>query len=1243
MSALVRNPLLRRNIPESCGTDFVFVNTQATMKKNLVKLTSLLALLQSAAAPVMADYASTVTGLGPVANWRLNESVTVPNGNSAINLGSLGAAAIGYYTGAAVHPSPGALAGRTDSAASYDGSADASTFVPYLPSLNPAAPFSAEVWLQPGAEKTGADLTCAISSGQFADPRTGWLIYQSATGWNLRMYNNNGTATSLNISGGTAPVVGTWYHLAFTYDGTDTLFYINGVKAAEGKPTSYVPGASGGFRIGGRADSSFWWIGSADEAAVYPKALSATVIAARYANGTAANPSSSYESLVLADAPLAYYRLNEGAYTAPVALPVAANSGSAGASINGSYNPGMLSGAAGPRPPSLSGFTAANTAGEFNGSAGFVGTPYSMNGMTAFTMLGWIKRGAIKSGRGGYFGQNDLLEFGDADAGANFELWVNARGGNIKGPFPFADDEWGFIAVTGDATSTVVYANGKEVGRMTGPLESYGESTYLFNIGGGGIFGAAGDNFRGTIDEVAVFDKALTAAQVLSTYHSANIAPRLSSQPSLPSRSLYAGYTLSLTANAAGTPPLAYQWRRNGTAIAGQTAATLNIAGVALTDSGSYDVVVSNPYGSATSTGVAVTVLAPDGIAPALKYAAGLADLTTARIWLSKPLDPVSAQNIANYTIPGLTITSAKLFSPAGTANDDSVLLTTSAQTPGQTYTITLSGVKDQMSPASTIAAASTITFGSWALSSGTLRFEHYDNIPGAADSALTGGLSDPRVLAGTPTTLGAISGKFDTRTVFPDDSHENYLAKISGYITPKETGDYYFFLASDDASRVFLSATERMPDPFTDSPIVFETGCCNGFYEPDSGDTATTATPISLQAGKNYAILAYLKEGGGGDWLRLAWRKSTDSTAAASLTPIDGQFLSSYSDPNAELAFTQLPENPSRVLPSTSINFASLDFSSTDAGFSVTNTTPEPPGPWVYNPGAGGWVADGAVSGCGGPYNSRLQSTPFVVPQDQTVTLKFTHRYSFEGDLYDGGQVRISVNGGDFTNVPPANFTANGYANGLIIGNGILKDQRAFNADSPGYSQETFITSVAILGALKKNDTVVVEFLGGWDDCSTAQTPSWIVKNMSLSYSSAPQQVVLEAAGTAARQGVKVPFTYQWQRNDGQGFVNLPNENAASYRFFPTVQADLTAVFRVGISVAGRTLYSDAAVNISAGNPPAAFGATALTGVVIDAATKTLTANLPTAGSQGFFSIQPKVTITGISIVGGKLVIRYQ
>ena len=118
-------------------------------------------------------------------------------------------------------------------------------------------------------------------------------------------------------------------------------------------------------------------------------------------------------------------------------MPPAANTGTAGASIAGSYNPGMKAGADGPKPPIYTGLEASNVGGGFNGSAGYVGTPFQMNDLTEFTMMGWIQRGAIKSSRGGYFGQNDLLEFGDADGGANIELWVNARGGNIKAPYPF--------------------------------------------------------------------------------------------------------------------------------------------------------------------------------------------------------------------------------------------------------------------------------------------------------------------------------------------------------------------------------------------------------------------------------------------------------------------------------------------------------------------------------------------------------------------------------------------------------------------------------------------------------------------------------------------------------------------------------------------------------------------------------------------------------------------------------------
>ena len=35
--------------------------------------------------------------------------------------------------------------------------------------------------------------------------------------------------------------------------------------------------------------------------------------------------------------------------------------------------------------------------------------------------------------------------------------------------------------------------------------------------------------------------------------------------------------------------------------------------------------------------------------------------------------------------------------------------------------------------------------------------------------------------------------------------------------------------------------------------------------------------------------------EGGGGEYVKVAWRISTDSTPAASLTPIPGLYLSSY------------------------------------------------------------------------------------------------------------------------------------------------------------------------------------------------------------------------------------------------------------------------------------------------------------------------------------------------------------
>ena len=65
--------------------------------------------------------------------------------------------------------------------------------------------------------------------------------------------------------------------------------------------------------------------------------------------------------------------------------------------------------------------------------------------------------------------------------------------------------------------------------------------------------------------------------------------------------------TFSVTAN--GTAPLAFQWRKNGTALAGATGAAYTTPTTVLADGGStFSVVVSNSVGSATSSGALLTV-----------------------------------------------------------------------------------------------------------------------------------------------------------------------------------------------------------------------------------------------------------------------------------------------------------------------------------------------------------------------------------------------------------------------------------------------------------------------------------------------------------------------------------------------------------------------------------------------------------------------------------------------------------
>jgi hypothetical protein len=123
--------------------------------------------------------------------------------------------------------------------------------------------------------------------------------------------------------------------------------------------------------------------------------------------------------------------------------------------------------------------------------------------------------------------------------------------------------------------------------------------------------------FLGKIDELSVYARALTTPEV-QAIHSAGISGKcdvpvgasIFSQPS--NQTVTVGQTATFQIQAGGTSPLSYQWLYDGTnAIADATNATLVLTNVQMSQAGSYSVVVTNAYGSATSSNATLVVNFP--------------------------------------------------------------------------------------------------------------------------------------------------------------------------------------------------------------------------------------------------------------------------------------------------------------------------------------------------------------------------------------------------------------------------------------------------------------------------------------------------------------------------------------------------------------------------------------------------------------------------------------------------------
>ena len=116
--------------------------------------------------------------------------------------------------------------------------------------------------------------------------------------------------------------------------------------------------------------------------------------------------------------------------------------------------------------------------------------------------------------------------------------------------------------------------------------------------------------FDGRIDDVRIYNRALSAAEIAALAGGATTAPSITTQPA--NQTVNAGQTATFSVAATGTAPLAYQWQKNAVNISGTTAVSYTTPVTTLADSGAlFRVIVSNSAGSVTSNSATLTVNAP--------------------------------------------------------------------------------------------------------------------------------------------------------------------------------------------------------------------------------------------------------------------------------------------------------------------------------------------------------------------------------------------------------------------------------------------------------------------------------------------------------------------------------------------------------------------------------------------------------------------------------------------------------
>jgi hypothetical protein len=155
--------------------------------------------------------------------------------------------------------------------------------------------------------------------------------------------------------------------------------------------------------------------------------------------------------------------------------------------------------------------------------------------------------------------------------------------------------------------------------------------------------------------------------------------------------------------------------------------------------------------------------------------------------------------------------------------------------------------------------AALTFVCGVHAEESGKMTREVWNNIPGGEVVSFT---SFPRYWQ-TADAVATFAG-----AVAPSNAGDHFAARIRAYITAPVSGNYTFWIASDDSSELWLSPTDSKFGRVKIASV-------SGWTNPQAWDAKPSqkSAPVVLVAGQRYFIEALHKDAGGLNHLALAWQ----------------------------------------------------------------------------------------------------------------------------------------------------------------------------------------------------------------------------------------------------------------------------------------------------------------------------------------------------------------------------------